>query len=410
MSTFFSSLLCFAFLVSVAAVTFDDVPETLLVDVQTDISTMKKKGATDADCKDLAKTTCKEVLSEVSKAQTIINRQSTGAQCDKIGEATYTKVVTHYNNIKIAWTKARAQVDHYNDSTWKTTLTYGKLKPGKCGFIFNSKEYLAAAKGYRKAYRKFRTLTGQLSEAKKTVIRTRISRNKARFNCRCKVLKIRNATWRQVTKNRSRQQKALSKCTMMKCVLNGTPVSSNKCKAVLPKLKNKVLTRIIEWSHKNKFCQKKWQKEKALKASVKAEKRHKASEKKTKKEKAVKFWAMESRVKTNQQNKFTKASQQCTARVRRYGRKFAGWYPQRYAYQCRPRACQNAFGPKWTFSGSCMNGGGWHTSGNYCSRSCTDLFNQAKCSPRTCLLVKNPVAALHGQRSAPRYCGYSPQC
>merc|ERR1712159_351645 len=33
------------------------------------IATMKKKGATEADCKDLAKTTCKEVLSEVKKAQ-----------------------------------------------------------------------------------------------------------------------------------------------------------------------------------------------------------------------------------------------------------------------------------------------------------------------------------------------------
>merc|ERR1711907_276366 len=39
------------------------------------ISDMKKKGATEADCKDLAKTTCKEVVDEQIKDQKVINSQ-----------------------------------------------------------------------------------------------------------------------------------------------------------------------------------------------------------------------------------------------------------------------------------------------------------------------------------------------
>jgi len=61
---------------------------------------------------------------------------------------------------------------------------------------------------------------------------------------------------------------------MMKCVLNGTPLSSKKCKAALPKLKNKVLEKIVQnWTG---ACTKKWIKERNAKAVVAAEKHAKA--------------------------------------------------------------------------------------------------------------------------------------
>merc|ERR1711903_190545 len=61
------------------------------------ISEMKKKGATEADCKDLAKTTCKEVLSEVRKDQKVIDAQASGIHCNKLGGGGVVTAVRHYH-------------------------------------------------------------------------------------------------------------------------------------------------------------------------------------------------------------------------------------------------------------------------------------------------------------------------
>merc|ERR1712188_167172 len=63
------------------------------------ISDMKKKGATEADCKDLAKTTCKEVVDQQIKDQKVINSQSNGSECDKLGVKEVTRTVKHYHKV-----------------------------------------------------------------------------------------------------------------------------------------------------------------------------------------------------------------------------------------------------------------------------------------------------------------------
>merc|ERR1711907_249518 len=67
------------------------------------IQDMKKKGATEADCKDLAKTTCKEVMSEVRKDQQVINSQATGIHCNKLGHRGVYNAKIHYKNRKAQW-------------------------------------------------------------------------------------------------------------------------------------------------------------------------------------------------------------------------------------------------------------------------------------------------------------------
>merc|ERR1712159_675892 len=52
--------------------------DAVLSEVSSSIESMKKKGATEADCKDLAKTSCKEVEKERSTDQKIINKLETG--------------------------------------------------------------------------------------------------------------------------------------------------------------------------------------------------------------------------------------------------------------------------------------------------------------------------------------------
>merc|ERR1712005_5060 len=45
------------------------------------------------------------------------------------------------------------------------------------------------------------------------------------------------------SKSRARQLKALQKCKMMQCVLKGIKTSNKQCRATLPSLRNKVLSR-----------------------------------------------------------------------------------------------------------------------------------------------------------------------
>merc|ERR1712110_187084 len=74
------------------------------------ISDMKKKGATEADCKDLAKTTCKEVVDEQIKDQKVINSQSNGSECDRLGVKQVTYTVKHYHKRVKQWTTSKKTI------------------------------------------------------------------------------------------------------------------------------------------------------------------------------------------------------------------------------------------------------------------------------------------------------------
>jgi len=374
-------LICVA-LVIAASASLEDTPENVLIEASADITALKKKGATEADCKDLADKTCKEVYTEVSTAQKVINRQSSGSHCEKLGEKGYIAAKNEYSKVKTQWVKAKSTVLKLKKHTWKETLTYDTLRPGKCGFIFSSKEYLTTYRLIHKAIRLERLLMGKITETRKWMITMLYRRNKARFNCRCAVLKIRNAIWARFTKNRATQQKALSKCKMMKCVLTSTPVSSRKCRAVLPKLKNKVLTKIIEWSHKTGICRRKWLKEREHKTAERLAERHRKAEKKAKSERITKHYRERQAKRKLANEKMVKANAACAIQRKRTGVRQGAIQTSQYAAYA---SCQKQFGSGWTMEGSLqqhyqpMPGNGWNAGTYYwvyCQMSCAPYIRQ----------------------------------
>merc|ERR1711939_1025968 len=125
--------------------------ETMFADVSNTIESMKKKGATEADCKDLAKTSCKEVSKERITDQKIINKQKTGRHCVTLGQKGVKKAEFHWKKTKkihMSWkvkvTKAANFRVHFSSQR------YASMKPGHCGFIFGSRSYLSARARYNR--------------------------------------------------------------------------------------------------------------------------------------------------------------------------------------------------------------------------------------------------------------------
>merc|ERR1712054_580104 len=202
------------------------------------IQDMKKKGATEADCKDLAKTTCKEVLSEVKKDQTVIDSQSSGIECNKLGVRAVEVSVKHYHKRVRQWTISKKTITKW--ATHKINLgvkTFISLKPGKCGFIFASRSYRSIYAKYHRAVKYERTVRGWVIEAKKAVVITKRSQKNQQEKCRCAVAKRRDTIWRTI--------------------------NTKKCKGFLPVLKNKKLYRLVEHAVSSKICHRRHMENKA---------------------------------------------------------------------------------------------------------------------------------------------------
>merc|ERR1712054_748995 len=235
--------------IALLAGAFAVTEEESFVEAQQSIQDMKKKGATEADCKDLAKTTCKEVLGEVSKDQKVINSQSSGIHCNKLGGGAVTVAIRHYHKRLTQWKVARKKI--VTASSTKVTIasqSYKSLRSGKCGWVFSSTSYRTALSIYTKAVRHERTVRGWVAEAKRQIEIARRTQRIMQEKCRCNVKKRRDTIWRTINnaKKRSRQLKALQKCKMMQCVLAGTSLKSSKCRAHLPALRNKKLYYKVE--------------------------------------------------------------------------------------------------------------------------------------------------------------------
>merc|ERR1712193_319685 len=95
---------------SLIATAFTSTHEEGLSEATELIATMKKKGATEADCKDLAKTTCKEVLSEVRKDQKVINSQNSGVHCNKLGHRGVAYAIRHYHKRIHQWRVSKRNI------------------------------------------------------------------------------------------------------------------------------------------------------------------------------------------------------------------------------------------------------------------------------------------------------------
>merc|ERR1712072_1683372 len=235
--------------IALLAGAFAVTEEDSFVEAQQSIQDMKKKGATEADCKDLAKTTCKEVLGEVRKDQKVIDSQSSGIHCNKLGGGAVTVAIRHYHKRVTQWKVAKKKI--VTASSTKVTIasqSYKSLRSGKCGWVFSSRSYRTALSIYTKAVRHERTVRGWVTEAKRQITIAKRNQRIQQEKCRCNVKKRRDTIWRTINnaKKRSRQLKALQKCKMMQCVLAGTSLKSSKCRAHLPALRNKKLYYKVE--------------------------------------------------------------------------------------------------------------------------------------------------------------------
>merc|ERR1712093_873445 len=221
------------------------------------ISDMKKKGATEADCKDLAKTTCREVVDEQIKDQKVIDSQSNGSECDKLGVKEVTRTVKHYHKRVKQWTASKKTITKWaNHRINLGVKTFISLKAGKCGFIFTSRSYRSTYVKYHRAIKYERTVRGWVIESKKAMKYAITVRRNLQEKCHCAVVKRRDAIWRSVNsrKIKARQLKALQKCKMMQCVLAGISISDKRCRASLPRLRNKVLYKWTEHAHRSGIC------------------------------------------------------------------------------------------------------------------------------------------------------------
>merc|ERR1711934_779356 len=178
-------------------------------EVTSDINAMQKKGATEADCKDLAKTSCLEVRREVATNQRVINKLKTGRHCIHLGQGNVRKTTLHWQKTKKTHHSMRIKVTHALRTRVHTSAQrFSSLKRGHCGFIFSSGSYLVAHRRYKHAIKMELSWRGRVSEAWKAVLRAR------------EIARL-----------------------MMTCVLNGTPVSNDRCHGKLPKLRRKSLYR-----------------------------------------------------------------------------------------------------------------------------------------------------------------------
>jgi len=125
---------------------------------------------------------------------------------------------------------------------------YSTLKPGNCGFIFGSRAYLTAKATYTSAIKVEVMWRGRVKEARRSLVLAKAAAKRAVHKCLCATKKARDDQWKIVSSKtrRARQVKAHAKCKMMSCVLNGTKLTSSKCKSTLQKLKKKTLIRQAE--------------------------------------------------------------------------------------------------------------------------------------------------------------------
>jgi len=213
-------------------------------EVSSSIESMKKKGATEADCKDLAKTSCKEVEKERITDQKVINKLETGKKCLTLGQGGIRKAELHYKRTKkthYSWKIKVKQALDYKVAF--SSRTFSSLKRGQCGFIFGSSSYLKAKAKYSHYIRVEVAWRGRVTESWKVVLAMRKVAKRMVKKCQCATRAQYYKVWRTVTKTTrvARQNKAHAKCKMMACVLKGTPLTSKKCKGSLPPFKKKKL-------------------------------------------------------------------------------------------------------------------------------------------------------------------------
>jgi len=229
----------------VAPVVETDLLSEAAHDAQQSVDAMKASGATEADCENLADSSCKEVETEIKTDQRLVNKLSDGSNCRKIGHKWVHKATLHWKRTKSTWGRWKIKVS----KTLRTSVSinaqrFSSLRRGRCGFVFGSRNYLSLKRTYDHSVKYEVQWRGRTREAWKAVLRSRISRTRAQKKCRCAAKTAEARTWRvvnSVTRVR-KQTKAHAKCRMMKCVLKGIPLSNSQCRSNLKRLVRKRLS------------------------------------------------------------------------------------------------------------------------------------------------------------------------
>jgi len=244
-STFILLVIAASAIASIDHIIEDTEHEAVLLE----ITEMKKKGATELDCKELAKTSCTEVEKERTYDQKVINGLKTGRECDNLGQDGVRKATLHFKRTKKTHQAWKIKVNEaLNYKVGFSARPFSSLKPGRCGFIFTTRSYLSAKAKVSHAVRVEISWRARVSEAWKMVIRMKAIAKKMVHRCRCATKTTFKKVWRTVTRTErlAGQNRAHAKCRMMQCILNNTPLNSSSCKASLKKLVKKKLTSATE--------------------------------------------------------------------------------------------------------------------------------------------------------------------
>lgn len=154
-----------------------------------------------------------------------------------------------YLKTKRTWLGWKKKVTISSKATVQiSSQSYDTLTRGKCGFVFSSRSYISAHYRYRRAVKIELQWRGSVKETKKAYyLQITIARRKVK-ECHCFTKSTRDKLWKFVssTLRVTKQVKGYAKCKMMQCVLNGTPLTSGKCKGTLTRLVKKRLSRTTE--------------------------------------------------------------------------------------------------------------------------------------------------------------------
>jgi chemotaxis protein histidine kinase CheA len=195
------------------------------------IDMLLQEGKDDSACRDLAKTTIKEIKDSIDAGQKAYDAVDKGFDCHKEGQAAVT-------NAKTEKTKADKK---YEDAKKATTAAcsvsvtfspkpYNSLKENECSQFFADPAYTAAKKKCNDAKAEEAKYSGEAQVAAKAVTAAETAAAKAKAECECKTHKANTAAWEAASKSHDANAKAWTKAHHMLCVLDGKSyVSAGSC-------------------------------------------------------------------------------------------------------------------------------------------------------------------------------------
>jgi len=215
------------------------------------IDMLLQDGKDDSACRDLAKTTIKEVEENVKSSQKSYDSVDKGFDCHKEGQLAVTKA-------KEDKTKADKK---YEDAKKKTVSAcsaqvtfapkpYNTLKENECSVFFTDPAYTSVKKKCNDAKTEEAKYSGEAHAAAKAVDAAVAAAAKAKAECECKTHKANTAALEAARKTHDANVKAWTKAHHMNCVLDGQSYASASSCSVppVPEVKKKSVCQLCDGS------------------------------------------------------------------------------------------------------------------------------------------------------------------